>query len=717
LRTPHACRPCPSWLVASLLALGLAACQGEHEKALHEFETASRPELRAGALARLAEMSQEEDFHLFLKATRDPSALVRKSAVMGLGKSGDAKAIDTLGELLGDPDYDVETEAAVGLARFNTDKARAYLLSAYGRRDGPARAAIAKALGAEGLKEAIRHEAKILWDRNQKALEAGGPAERVGAAEEIGRSGRGDAVERLLPILGDDSVLLAAGAARGLGAARDKRAVTALMGVFKENLPVLREAAADSLGLLGDPSAVPVLEKTALEGGSGSTQAINAIGQLAFAPEGKASLCKLASEGNLDVARFAARLAKLHGGCSTDPIVARLAKNSAEPFAALAALEGLGGSAGVEKVAALLDSPDRAVKIAAAQTLGAMEAPEAVGGKIVKMLEAEAERLAVAQAKWVNEKLPSKLPERERREREREREHDGDDATSRQLRERSQKFNDMMAKVDALNEQRAQALGIKLVDRETPAEIDLVDDLAAGDGDFLFALALAAGRLKVPAALPVLEKLTKDAHATTRGAACEALGAVATGPALDLVGRCIEDPDRGVLRAAARGLRRAGPAGGGLLVSALKRRSSERWEFVQAIGELKAKEAAPKVAELLGAGGAEAVEAAVALGKLGDPAFAKVLAEQLKDHTHPARLEIIAALAELGDPSVSGVLVPQLFNERPEVRAITARALAKLDRKAAGPMLEALRFDYYAEVRRAVEEALGASPANAQGAR
>lgn len=713
MRTSHACSPSPfRLLLLGLLAMGLAACQSEHEKALHEYETASRPEIRAGALGRLAQMGQEEDFHLFLKATRDPSALVRKSAVMGLGRSGDSKAIDTLGELLADPDYDVETEAAVGLARFNTDKARAYLLSAYGRRDGPARAAIAKALGPEGLKEAIRHEAKLLWERNQKALEAGGPAERVGAAEEMGRSGRGDAVERLLPMLGDDSVLLAAGAARGLGAARDKRAVPALMGVFKENLPVLREAAADALGQLGDPSAVPVLEKTALEGGSGSTQAINAIGHLAAGPEGRASLCKLASEGNLDVARLAARLSKPHGGCPADPIVARLARNAAEPFAALAALEGLGGASGVEKVAALLDSPDRAVRVAAARTLGAMDAPEAVGAKVVKMLEAEAERLAVAQTKWVGEKLPARPAEHGSHK-----SHGLDGLSEHQLKERAQRFDDMMAKVDALNEQRAQALGVKLVDRETPVELDLVDDLAAGDGDLMFALAQSAGRLRTPTALPILEKLSKAPRATTRAAACEALGAVATGPALDLVGRCIEDPDRNVLRAAARGLRRAGPAGGALLVAALKRRSSERWEFVQAVGELKVKQAAPGVAELLTAGGAEAVEAAVALGRLGDVSYAKVLSEQLEDHTHPARLEIIAALAELGDASVAPVLVPQLFNERPEVRARAARALGKLDRKAAGPMLEALRFDYYAEVRRAVEEALGAPPASPQGAR
>lgn len=707
-----------------LAVVALAGCQAERERALKEFETAGRPEIRAGALAKLAQLNDEEDFHLFLKATRDPSSMVRRSAVKGLGRSGNASAIDTLGEMLGDPDYDVETEAAAALAKFNTDKARAYLLSSYGRRDGPTRHAISKALGPDGLKDAIRHEAKTLWERNLKALEAGGPAERVGAAEEIGRSGRGDAVDRLLPMLGDDSVLLAAGAARGLGAARDTRAVTPLVGVFKENLPVLRESAADALGLLGDPTAIPALEKVALEGGSAAAQAVNAIGSLAVGPEGRQSLCRVASEGNVAVVRLAARLAKSRQACPPEPVLARMAKGGTEQLAALAALEGLGLPAGAEKVAALLDAFDRNVKVAAALTLASSEAPnEAVAAKVVKGLEAETERLALAKAKWIKEKLPTEGGDKGVEHRDEDGHAHGDDEidpTSGQLKkERARKFNEMMAKVDALNEKRAESLGVKLVDREAAqrSAVDIVDDLGEGDEDLLVPLVLAAGKLKATAAQPVLERLAKDLSSTARAAACEALGVLATPAALDVVGRCLEDPDRAVLRAAARGLRAAGAAGAPLLSAGLKRRSSERWELVRALGELKVKEAAPKIAELLSVGGVESVEAAVALGRIGDPAQAKALADQLKDHAHPARLDVIEALAALGEASVVPVLSPELFNERPEVRAAAARALGKLDRKGSGPTIEALRFDYYAEVRRAVEEALGAAAPAAQGAR
>ncbi len=710
LRSPHAWS-FPSRCLLVLALVALAGCQSERDRLLNEYKVAARPELRAAALSGLAEKGHEDDFHLFLQATRDPSALVRKAAARGLGKSGDAKAIDTLGELLGDPDYDVQREAAHGLAKFNTDKARAYLLSAFGRRDGPARAAIAAALGSRGVTDAILHEAKQLWARHLKALEAGGPAERVGAAEEMGRSGRGEAVERLLPLLGDDSVLLAAGSARGLGAAGDKRAVPSLVGVLRENYPVLREAAAEALGVLGDPGAIPALEKVALEAGPGAVAAVNAISRLAASVEGKASLCKLAAEGSADVAALAARHAKARQGCPAEPLQARLGKGGADTLAALAALEGLGTSVVsdklAERLAGLLDG-ERPVRLGAARALASLEkAPDAVGAKVVKLLESETERLALATQKWVKEKLPEPGVERV-----------SGDTLAPIERDRAKKFNDMMAKVDALNEARAQALGVKLVDRDSERGVlDLADDLADGEEELVAPLARAAVRLKAPAAQAALERLIQEARPSARAAACEALGMLATPAALDHAARCLDSPDRIVIRAAAQGLSRGGPAAVPVLVAGLKRRSSERPELIRALGVLQAREAAPKLTEFLTAGGSEALEAAVALGRCGDPSVAKALAERLKEHPQPARLELIQSLGQLGDAGVAPALQQEIFSERAEVRAEAARALGKVARKESAAMLEALRFDYYAEVRRAAEEALGTAAADAQGAR
>lgn len=709
---PHPCaepksrRPSGAAL-ALALAASLLGCQREHARLLKEIEPPRRAELRAQALSRLAELGREDDFHLFLKAAHDPSAVVRRAAAGALGGSGDSKAVDTLGELLSDADDEVQALAAQGLARFNTEKARAYLLSAYGRQDASARAAIAHALGQAGVAEAVRYEAKLLWDRNVKSLESGGPAERVGAAEELGRSGRSEAVDRILPLLGDDSILLAAGAARGLGAARDRRAVASLIGVLKENYPILREAAAEALGNLGDPSAVSSLEKMALAGGPSATAAVRALGLLGSSREALAALCKLAAEGNLEVAGLAARLSRGRGNCAPEPILARLGKGGAEQLAGLSALESLGINAGAEKTLPLLDSSDRAVRAAAARALSEMGAA-AAGPRIEKALTAEAEQVLAGRQRWIKNPLPLKALASaggERRAAEAAAEDPGPESPAR--------FNELMNKVEALREAKAQALGIRLEDRESHVGLDLVSDEPEGQADLVSALSLAAGRLRLAGALGALQKLA-GSPGSVQVASCEALATLGTPESLASAGQCLLAREAAAVRAAARGLGRAGPAAGPVLLAALEKRRSERAEIVRALGELRYKPAAEKVAVLLGAGGLEAAEAAAALGRIGDVSYAGRLAEKLKEPANPARLDILEALGALGDRASQPVLERELCNDRPELRAAAARALGRLPIQGSAP-LESLRFDYYAEVRRAAEEALAKAGRGPQG--
>jgi HEAT repeat protein len=698
---PRKTRPRGAALALAIAAC-LAGCQREHSRLLKEIEPPARSELRALALARLAEMGREDDFHLFLKAAQDPSAVVRRAAAGALGGSGDSKAIDMLGELLSDADDEVQALAAKGLARFNTEKARAYLLSAYGRQDASARAAIAVALGPAGVVEAVRYEAKLLWDRNVKALESGGPAERVGAAEELGRSGRSEAVERLLPLLGDDSVLLAAGAARGLGAAGDRRAVASLVGVLKENYPVLREAAAEALGNLRDPSAVPSLEKMALAGGPGATAAVRALGLLGAAREARAALCRLASKGNLEVAELAGRLSRGRADCPVEPILARIAKGGAEQMAGLHALESLGANAAPDKVLPLLDNPDRAVRAAAARALAEVGAASA-GPRVEKALANEAERVLAGRQRWIKAPLPLDSPPAA------DGEHSDPEGEAAALvgRDRSpSKFRELMAKVDALRKAKAQALGVRLEDRESHAGLDLVSDELEGQAELLGALCVAAGKLHLAGALGVLQKLAADSPASVQAASCEALATLGAPEALATAGECLLARDAGTVRAAARALGRSGESAGQVLLSALEKRPSERGEIVRALGELRYRPAAEKIVGLLGAGGLEAAEAAAALGRIGDASYAGRLAEQLKERAYPAHLDALEALGALGARASQPILERELCNDRPELRAAAARALGALPLQGNAPVLESLRFDYYAEVRRAAEEAL-----------
>ncbi len=696
--------------VALALAASLLGCQREHARLLKEVEPSRRAELRAQALTRLAELGGEDDFHLFLKAAHDPSVVVRRAAAGALGSSGDTKAVDALGELLSDADDQVQALAAKGLARFNTEKARAYLLSAYGRQDAAARAAIADALGPAGVAEAVRYEAKLLWDRNVKSLESGGPAERVGAAEELGRSGRSEAVDRLLPLLGDDSILLAAGAARGLGAARDRRAVASLVGVLKENDPNLREAAAEALANLGDASAVSPLEKMALDGGPSAAAAVRAIGQLGAAPEARAALCKLASQGSLEVAGLAAHLSRGRATCPPEAILARLAKGGAEQLAGLSALESLGINTGADKVAALLDNADRGVRSAAARALAEMGSSSA-GPRVEKALVAEGEQVLAGRQRWIKIPLsvkPSSPANASRGQ------AAGEGAGLFGRDPSAARYNDLMNKVEALREAKAQAMGIRLEDRERSADLDLVSEETEGQAELVSALCLAAGKLHLQGALGVLQKLAADAPGSIQVASCEALAALGAPEALGPAGECLLARDPAAVRAAAHGLGRAGPSAGPVLLSALEKRHSERAEIIRALGELRFKPAAEKIAALLGAGGIEAAEAAAALGRIGDGAYASRLAQQLKEPANPARLDILEALGALGDRSTQPVLERELCSDRPELRAAAARALGGLSPQANAP-LESLRFDYYAEVRRAAEEALAKAGRSVQG--
>ncbi len=700
---PRQLGPKLRWTLAACAAVAALAvhfgCQSERESWIKDFEKETRPEIRAAALQNLAEAGREEDLRLFFKGARDGSALVRKAAAVGLGNSGDARSVDALGELLTDGDIEVQQAAAAGLARFNNDKARAYLLNAYGRHDAPARAAIAAALGPAALAEAVRQEARLLWDRNLKALEMGGPAERVGAAEELGRSGRGDAVERLLPLLGDDSVLLASGAARGLGAAGDRRAVAPLIGIIKEDYPALREACAEALGALQEPSAIPALLKMGLEGGPSAIAAVRALGQLSSNADARAALCQLTVEGGLEVAALSAHLSAGAQGCPAKEIVARLGRGTAEALAGLAALEALGGSTGVERVLNQLEVPE--LRIQAVRTLGAMDAP-AAAAKVGKLLDSENQRLSLARQKWVPARLPTSYGE------------GFEDQRPRGDRERVAKFNDMMSKLDALNEARAQALGNRPAERQARAPLEIIDDLPEGDDELLIALATTAGRLQAPGAAEILKKLVEDERPAIRAAACEGLAQNKAPESLQLAGNCLLDPAPEVVKAAARGLRQAGEPGPPLLLAGLKRHS-ERAEIVKALGELKSKPAAAAIAAILPEGGIEALEAAVALGRIGDPSVVKPLMELLRDRNNQIGLEAIGALGALGDQGAAETLRRGVVSERPEIRAAAARALGRLGVR--DPAVDALRFDYYAEVRRAAEEASGKPSAEAQGSR
>ena len=389
------------WLAAALLATALAACRLGGRSDLDSPD----PARRAAAVARLSDARDASELAALLVAQQDPHPDVRAAAARALGVRGGTRSLDALSSMLADPDPGVVSAAARSLATIRPDTAGAdarltaevseragrALAQAYGRGDFRSRLEIATAMRAVGtsLREAVDAEARQLWEQNTRELQAGSPGGRAGAAEELGRSGRAEAVKLLVPILkdADASPQLAAAAARGLGASGDRSALPPLEEALHSRWAVVAESAAWALGNLGDPQAADSLGDT----GSGAParvarSAVAALDALPAAPGVGVSLCEVALRATDPGVAEAAALASRSRGtdCPERPLVQRIGRGGPEAIAALAALGSLGLPADrlkapAEKAVGLVSgSGDGRVRAAAARALGRAPYPPAV---------------------------------------------------------------------------------------------------------------------------------------------------------------------------------------------------------------------------------------------------------------------------------------------------------------------------------------------------
>jgi HEAT repeat protein len=667
-------------LVLAAAAAALACGRGDLES--------PDPERRAAAVRAVRGRGREQDLSVLLVAQRDGSPVVRRAAAEVFAAWGGTPAADALGTLLADPDPGVVAVAARGLAGMPAlPRARQDLLDAYVDASPAGRAAVADALESIGtsLREAVEAEARALWERNVAALGTGG-SERAGAAEELGVSGRAEAVSKLLPLVDPNrnpDRRLAAAAARGLGEAGDWSARAHLEALLGEPDAGLAEAAAAALGRLGDPGAAAALSNAAAEGsGRIAAAAADALSMLPQASEVGVVLCDLALRtSDPAVAARAARQTQLREAeCPERLFLARIGRPGAE--VALAAIGELGlaaaaAEAASQRILPLLD-PSRgepALRIAASRALGRLRAPGAATPVLARAAALQA-KVAAARARGVAGKLPDAAAP------------GSGGAPEARLAATLTRAPGLAVGANAVPEASARELG---------------------------ALASAAGRLRAPGAEGLLVPLASDPAAPVRAGAIEGLGALGSDAALAACGRALEDPDPSVRFAAAAGLAGLGPRAAPALARAAGAAPPEdvAWRVVlaRALGEAGAGDAVPALTGLLQ--GASAAAAAQALGRTGAPAAVAPLVEWLSRPDASARVEVIEALAQLVARDAAPAIAVQLTADRAEVRAAAARALGRLGHEPASKRLEALRSDYAGRVRRAAVEALAKLPAGA----
>ncbi len=687
-------------LLLALVALTLGGCRGGRDQWIADLQS-NRPEQRALAVKKLADRFDEDDLVLFTQAARDPAPIVRAEAVAAIARSSDKAVLDLLGEALADVDEQVQTRAATALASFKSDKARSYLTLQYSRRGRATRQIIVQALkGANvpgAMAQVVASEANSIWERNLKTLQTGTAPERAGAAEELGRSGRPDAVNRLVPLLKDSQVVLAAAAARGLGYAGDVRAVPPVTGLLDESFPELREAACDALANLKAPAATSRLLAAALEHGPASPLAVAALVAIPRSAETDKALCEIVGSGGALEVFPAGRELRRRGGCPAEPLLEKL-KSPATALPALLAVSALGTTLKdmAPRVAPLLTAADPQVRKAAADAL--VELGDAtVAPLVLKAYDAEVKGLEPTRLDWVTTPLPRSygrgfdpalpLPA-------------DDPAALVRMRQ-----SDLLRKVDVLAARRLVEQGKAQVVEVPPSEV--IDDAADEQLRPLGALAHAVGRLQAPGALEVLTPLAPENSPVLRAGALA--GLAWCGPSGQALARAgLLDAERSVQSAAAVALAESGAPGQALVLEVIGQLVGDRSRLLDALrGVPLQKTALPTLLEVVKQGGGEAGVAAGLVADLGDRSATPALSAALEDPTCIARRELLWALGRLGAPESAEAIGRFLYSDSAEVRAAAATALAGV---GGGPHLEALdalKGDYSGRVREAAATTLG----------
>ncbi|GEL71706.1 HEAT repeat domain-containing protein [Myxococcus virescens] len=693
-----------------ILALALLlGCNGSRDQLLADLQS-PRPEVRALAVKKLAGQGNPDDLVLFTRAAKDFAAIVRAEAAVALGESQDARVVDLLGELLEDQDEEVQGRAAMALSKVNNEKAKAYLTLQYGRRGRATRQVIVQALknanvpGA--MAEVVAAEARSQWDRNQLALTEGALPERVGAAEELGKSGRPDAVNRLLPLVRDSQVILAAAAVRGLGDAGDKRAVSPIALLLEENFPELRESAIHALMKLQDPVATQRLQLVAVEKSAVSPLAIDAIVSFPRTPQTDAALCAIVMEGAPAEALVAGRSMRSRGGCPVDAIGERLAR-PATAASGLQAVEGLGPAALplLGKVVPWLSHPDATLRLLAVEAVAEVGDASVVPA-LQKLYEQEVKGLEALRADWVTQALPEKFGV-------------GFDpstmppppSTPGLKDDRPSRHADLLGRVKELNAARVRESGRDVVRHRVPTE--LYDDVAPERLVPLATLLRALGALKAPGALELLTGYTQDSSAALRVAAL--VGLARLGPeGVNVAKAGLVEPDRDLQKALAQALAEAGEAGQAALIEVLPKMGSEKLLVLDALTRAGAVpgSASAQLQAVVREGGPEAALAAALLGRIQAKDAVPTLVKALDEPNSVARRDVLLALGSIGDAQAADAVAKDLFHDLPEIRAAAASSLRKLGSAEHADQLEALKADYF----RTVREAAGAAPASASTA-
>ncbi|MET0624544.1 MAG: HEAT repeat domain-containing protein [Pyrinomonadaceae bacterium] len=258
---------------------------------------------------------------------------IRKSAVVALGRIGDARATPALVEVLGE-DPELVIPAADALAKIGDPRAFDALLGLIGDPHAGVRQAVVGALNSLG--------SPSMPERVLPLLEDADPNVRESAVKIAGYFGYPECVGLLLERCRDEDERVRRAAVEHLPFLEDERATPALVRALRDGTPKVRAAAAGAMALAEGPEvSASLLEALGDEDSWVRYFATRSLGRLKVA-ESADALAALARDDKANHVRIAAVEAlALIGGETAVKAVAPLLKSD-EPDLVRVAVEALG---------------------------------------------------------------------------------------------------------------------------------------------------------------------------------------------------------------------------------------------------------------------------------------------------------------------------------------------------------------------------------------
>lgn len=365
----------------------------------------------------------------------------------------------------------------------------------------------------------------------------------------------------------------------------------------------------------------------------------------------------------------------------------------------------------IHSLSEILRDPSLEVRLQAAETLGKMENPAAVG-PLISALKDENREMRVAVAKALGD-IEDKT---------------AIDALVETLKDTDWQVRQAAAEaLGNIEDARAvEPLGKALADENRNVRITIVQALediednsgveplvgALNDEDWVIRAeaADALGTLEDPAAIGPLSRLLKDSNWEVRIAVVEALGDIDDRRAIKPLSRALKDPNWEIRAAAAEALGDIDdPSALDPLSTAIHDENSEVLKTViETLGDIENPDAVEFLTPLLKDARWEVrAKAATALGEIEDPAAVTELNQHTKDENREVRMKVIWALGEIGDRRAVDTLIDALNDIDWEIRKLAAWALGEIgDPRALEPLSRRLK-DENEDVRYEAARALG----------